>query len=504
MFSTTLDFGAAAFPGAAHWLEISVRAGASTGAYTTLTPRQPVNSTPYAIRALSAETVTGSVPASQLTGTLPPSVLPAGGSYINNSTAQQAASNFNISGDGTAGGTLSGNLVNAATQYNLGGQRVLRTIESNGNLFVGIRSGESNSIGHANSFFGQEAGRTTTTGDNNSFFGRLAGRSNETGQFNSFFGSSTGVGNTSGRYNSFFGSSAGSSNETGEENAYFGYAAGNLSNGFGNSFFGSQAGANAALTSYNSFFGRRAGLNTTKASYNAFFGTEAGVANTNGRNNSFFGAYAGAVNTTGANNTFVGYSAAPLNDTGSYNTFIGYAGGFTNTGGSNNTLIGANANVGVAGLNYATAIGAGAQVLSHNTINLGRSGDRTLLGGDLYFKSSVPGGGSTPLCVSGGWGLVRSATNLYRVDTCSSSQRYKSNIEPLQHGLRLIQRLRPVTFDWKERNEHDLGFIAEEVAEVEPLLTFRNEKGEIEGVKYQLVSAVLVNAVKNNKPKSNS
>ena len=40
IFTTTLDFGAAAFPGADRWLEISVRAGASTGSYTTLTPRQ--------------------------------------------------------------------------------------------------------------------------------------------------------------------------------------------------------------------------------------------------------------------------------------------------------------------------------------------------------------------------------------------------------------------------------------------------------------------------------
>src|SRR5205085_2053092 len=83
-----------------------------------------------------------------------------------------------------------------------------------------------------------------------------------------------------------------------------------------------------------------------------------------------------------------------------------------------------------------------------------------------------------------------------RVGTCSSSQRYKANVQPLASGLAVIQRLRPVSFDWKDRAEHDLGFIAEEVAAVEPLLTFRNEKGEIEGVKYPQISVVLVNAVK--------
>ncbi len=40
IFTATLDFGAGAFPGANRWLQVSVRPGASVGAYTTLTPRQ--------------------------------------------------------------------------------------------------------------------------------------------------------------------------------------------------------------------------------------------------------------------------------------------------------------------------------------------------------------------------------------------------------------------------------------------------------------------------------
>ena len=39
-----------------------------------------------------------------------------------------------------------------------------------------------------------------------------------------------------------------------------------------------------------------------------------------------------------------------------------------------------------------------------------------------------------------------------------------------------------------------LGFGAEEVAAVEPLLVTYNEKGEVEGVKYDRLSAVFVNA----------
>lgn len=54
VFSLSLDFGAAAFPGADRWLEISVRPGAGTGALTVLTPRQPISATPYAVQSLSA------------------------------------------------------------------------------------------------------------------------------------------------------------------------------------------------------------------------------------------------------------------------------------------------------------------------------------------------------------------------------------------------------------------------------------------------------------------
>jgi hypothetical protein len=42
----------------------------------------------------------------------------------------------------------------------------------------------------------------------------------------------------------------------------------------------------------------------------------------------------------------------------------------------------------------------------------------------------------------------------------------------------------------------DIGFVAEEVASIEPLLTTTNKYGEVEGVKYDRISAVLVNAIK--------
>ena len=48
LFTLTLDFGSAAFAGNARWLDVAVRLGASTGAFTTLAPRQPLTPSPNA------------------------------------------------------------------------------------------------------------------------------------------------------------------------------------------------------------------------------------------------------------------------------------------------------------------------------------------------------------------------------------------------------------------------------------------------------------------------
>lgn len=56
-FTVTLDFGTGLFEGDARWLEVDVRPGASTGSYTTLSPRTLLTAVPYAQGLLPGVTV---------------------------------------------------------------------------------------------------------------------------------------------------------------------------------------------------------------------------------------------------------------------------------------------------------------------------------------------------------------------------------------------------------------------------------------------------------------
>lgn len=122
IFSARLDFGANALTGANRWLEVAVRR--NTGeAYVTLSPREQLASSPYAVRTLSAasaDTATnattannalslGGVAANQFVQTNDPRLtdarnpLPGSSNYIQNGAAQQSSANFNVSGNGTVG-----------------------------------------------------------------------------------------------------------------------------------------------------------------------------------------------------------------------------------------------------------------------------------------------------------------------------------------------------------------------------------------------------------------
>lgn len=82
-----------------------------------------------------------------------------------------------------------------------------------------------------------------------------------------------------------------------------------------------------------------------------------------------------------------------------------------------------------------------------------------------------------------------------QIAVCSSSRRYKEAIADLPPSLDAVLALRPVSYRWKANGAPDIGFVAEEVAELDERLITRNDRGEIEGVKYERLSALLASAV---------
>ena len=197
----------------ARYLEIKVRR-AGTDNYTTLSPRQTLTSAPYAFNsALAFDSFRlGGINANQY-------LTAASGAttFIQNGTTQQTGG-FNLNGTGTA------NVFNAATQFNINGNRIL-SAGGGDNIFAGFQAGQNNTSGASNAFFGVLAGSANTTGNFNSFFGKLAGSSNSSGGGNSFFGASSGQYNTIGGNNAFFGDSSGLSNIVGSGNTLLGVGA---------------------------------------------------------------------------------------------------------------------------------------------------------------------------------------------------------------------------------------------------------------------------------------
>ncbi|MGE5356183.1 MAG: tail fiber domain-containing protein [Deltaproteobacteria bacterium] len=82
--------------------------------------------------------------------------------------------------------------------------------------------------------------------------------------------------------------------------------------------------------------------------------------------------------------------------------------------------------------------------------------------------------------------------------TSTSDVRLKENIETIHNGLEKVKQLRGVTFTWKSSPEYGTkyGFIAQELEKVIPELVFTNDADGYKGVNYAEMTAVLVEAVK--------
>ncbi len=84
-----------------------------------------------------------------------------------------------------------------------------------------------------------------------------------------------------------------------------------------------------------------------------------------------------------------------------------------------------------------------------------------------------------------------------KLGTTTSSKRFKEEIKPMDNASEALFALKPVTFRYKKQIDPQgipqFGLVAEEVAQVNPDLVVRDEKGEIYTVRYDAVNAMLLN-----------
>jgi hypothetical protein len=254
---------------------------------------------------------------------------------------------------------------------------------------------------------------------------------------------------------------------------------------------------------YNTAVGSMALYLDTSGRTNTAVGALALYSNTSGKENTAIGV--GAMNkhikgdfntavgvnaivndTTGSQNVALGHSALFHNTTGSNNVAIGLDASFTNTTGSNNTIIGYLADVSSADLTNATAIGNGADVAASNNMVFGNS-NVTGWGfgvspGTVAIKvgSTSANGNGANLTKAGVW-------------TNASDSTKKYNIQPINYGLKEVMKLKPVSYQMKGTNNHDIGFIAQEVKLILPELVYGKE-GEMT-LSYGQITAVLTKAM---------
>src|SRR6266478_2988155 len=292
--------------------------------------------------------------------------------------------------------------------------------------------------------------------------------SNTTGTENTAIGFDALFSNTTGNSNTATGSIALSTNTTGVRNTADGYAALN-SNTTGER---------------NTATGRAAMVNNTTGNNNTAHGHDALFSNTTAIRNTASGSFALFSNTTGPNNTALGYFALFSNTTGNSNTAAGYDALLNNTTGVGNIALG-----NFAGSNLTTGdnnidIGNQGVAAEANTIRIGTQGTQT-----QTFIAGVTGAAVIGVAVK-----VNAAG---QVGTAPSSQRFKTEIKPMDKSSEAILALKPVTFHYKKELDPEgilqFGLVAEEVEKVNPDLVARDAQGKIYTVRYEAVNAMLLN-----------
>ena len=548
-FSVPLDFGSV-FPGAPRFLEIQVRQ--TGGAFTPLTPRQAISTVPYSIKSESADNATNATNAVNATNaanstnaTTATNALSLGGvaanQYLHTDGNGSALTNLNAASITT--GTL--DVTRLSVPLTLSGTSATHIIRgengsstTNASGVFGIATAASGTTdgvyGQSDSTSGRGVyGRATDTATSGSAYGVYGQSDGKFGRGVYGLATDTTGGTSYGVYGrsespsgiGIFGQAIASSGLT-----YGMYGVSSSTSGTG--VYGE---AIASTGTTYGVYGRNASTNSNASAIyglsTAFTGQTRGVY---GQSNSTSGrgVYGSAVATSGSAYGVFGDSASTVG-TGVYGNAYATSGTGIGVFGETNT------GTGVLGQTFSQggiAIRAqGSSWFAGNTtpftpantgtgtgIVIGSSGNLGFIqafdynafqsrilalnnsGGNVGINTTAP---TQMLDVNGAMRVrillaappvanvcADSSNNL--VNCATSSLRFKTNVHKYSDGLNILRQLRPISYNWKEGGAYDIGLGAEDVAKTAPFFAFRNKEGVVEGVRYERLSMVLINAVK--------
>jgi heme exporter protein D len=336
--------------------------------------------------------------------------------------------------------------------------------------------------------------------------------------------------------NTYYGSDAGNGNPD-YYNTFIGNAAGHNSNASANTFIGFNAGNMSTTGDSNTFVGSNAGLYNYNGSRNTLIGNVAGYENPWGNDNTFIGNTAGGLN-SGNFNTFLGSYAGNLSYTGNYNVFLGYMAGIYETGSNklyisnsdtatpliygefDNQIVGINGKLGVgtqapvrgvhlAGSNAVFRMDRTADTAAFQIVRTDGSGNPMKVfvvgvnasgsnNGEFIINDNgtqLSGALNRRMTIGNTGAVTFTGTVTAQAYYSSSSLTLKDNVRTYENALDTVNRLRGVSFDWKDSGKPSVGLIAEEVAKVVPEVVAYND-GAATGVNYASLVGVLVEAVK--------